>query len=113
MACWALGSGENEFRNKVCRRNQVIMFPSTKDQLASFRETPICISVSFLVRFDLTSPEFGIRFWPSTVRGAAVPEASINEYSDTGRNKSQVGTTKQARQKLVVDTVAESLEAND
>jgi hypothetical protein len=69
------------------------MLPNPNDQPASLRETPIRIFVPFLVRFDLATPEFGIRFRPSTVHGAAVPEASINENSDTGRNKGQVGTT--------------------
>ena len=99
--------------DKARRRGEVVVLPNPKDQPACLQKTPVRILVPLLVRFDLATPEFGIRFRPGAMRGAAVPEASINEYSDTGRNKSQVGTTKQARQKLVVDTVAESLEAND
>jgi hypothetical protein len=69
------------------------MLPNPKDQPASLRETPIRILVPLVIGFDFAAPELPICFWPSTVHWAAVPETSINEDGNAGRNKCQVGAT--------------------
>jgi hypothetical protein len=74
------------------------MLPNPKNEPAGLPKTPIRIYVPLLICFDLITPEFGVRFRPSTVGGAAVPEASINKNSNASRNKDQVRTTTQSRE---------------
>ena len=78
--------------DKARRRGEVVVLPNPKNQPPCLQKTPVGIFVSLLVRFDLATPEFSIRFRPCAMRGAAMPKASVNENSDTSRYEGNVRT---------------------
>jgi len=67
------------------------VLPHSDYNPASGLERAVDAPVACYVRFEFRSPVRAVRFWVAAVRGAAVPEASVDEYGDTLPGEDDVG----------------------
>src|SRR5581483_2646418 len=65
------------------RRCWILVFPNPQDQPSGLPEPSIRVGVAPSVGLDLLPPELRIRFGPSAVLRAPVPEAAVHEHRYT------------------------------
>lgn len=87
---------------------RVLVLPDSDDAPAAGPKGSVRIGVAGPVGNDLATPELRIGPRPGSVLRATVPEASVDEDSDSRPAKDDIGSTSSLWQRLCIDAVAQT-----
>ena len=79
-----------DFADSARRLFWVLVLPNPDGQPARLHQASIGVCVSCTICIDLGLPPSSIRFRPCPMNGAAMPEASVQKYGNSGRTENQV-----------------------
>lgn len=98
----------NDLRNPLSSSARRLMRPDAHNPPIFCLEPPIGIAVTYLIRENLRSPKFGVRFRPCRVQWAPVPKTTIYEHSHPRSTKHNICDSAGLSQHLHVNSVAET-----
>lgn len=81
------------------------MFPDPDHLPPDSSQTCVCIMVTVTIRLDFLSPELDVALWPGTVFRTTMPEAPIDEDSNTRPCKDEVCSTPRSLQDWEIDSI--------
>ena len=85
-----------------------LMLPDANDHETVLDEPRIGVAIPTAVRLDFFPPPRVVGLGPSPVVGATMPEAAIDKDRDPSRSEYEIGSTPQAGQNWLVNSITQS-----
>ena len=92
-----------------CSSFRIFVLPHSDDLPACYFESPVRVDIALLVGFDLLTPKFSVAFRGCAMLGAAVPEATIDQYGNVCLGECHVCGSSRPLENWVIHAISKTL----